>query len=90
MVQYFSHMSKTNIETILNNVFKPTFLKVFDDSAKHAGHAQKGQGGHFTVEIASAAFDGKKSIDSHRLIYAALEPIKGSIHALAIKVIKNA
>lgn len=90
MVQYFSHMSKTNIETILNDSFKPTFLKVIDDSAKHAGHAQKGQGGHYIVEITSAAFDGKKLIDCHRLIYAALEPIKRSIHALAIKVVRNA
>ena len=81
-------MSRADRITTSLSVFAPTALSVSDESAKHAGHAQKGQGGHYTVEIVSASFDGKKSIDCHRLIYAALEPIKGSIHALAIKVRK--
>ncbi len=90
MVQYFSHMSKANIESLLKSAFNPTYLNVIDDSAKHAGHAGAKQGGHFNVEIASAAFDGKKPIEAHRMVYAAVAPIKDSIHALAIKVIKNA
>ena len=32
-------MSKVKIEAILKEAFKPTYLNVVDDSAKHAGHA---------------------------------------------------
>ena len=47
------------------------------------------QGGHYQVTITSKAFEGKKLLEAHRMIYQALEPVKSSIHALAIKVIGN-
>jgi len=78
-------MSKAKIEQALKNAFHPVHLNVIDDSAKHAGHAGAKEGGHFTVDIVSAAFEGKKALERHRLVYAALAPLKGSIHALAIK-----
>ncbi len=78
-------MVKAQIEKILQEKFQPTFLEVIDDSAKHAGHAGASQGGHYNVIIVSAAFEGKKLIDRHRLIYQAVEPIKAKIHALAIQ-----
>lgn len=80
-------MTKTKIERLLNEQFHPTHLEVIDDSHRHAGHAGAKQGGHFTVVIQSTAFQGKKLIESHRMIYAALELIKSEIHALAIKII---
>ena len=79
-------MIKTKIEQALKETFKPVYLKVIDESAKHAGHAVPGQGGNFAVEIVSDAFMGKKPLERHRMVYAALEPVKTSIHSLAIKV----
>lgn len=77
-------MIKAKIEEILNKSFQPSFLEVIDESAKHAGHAGASQGGHFRVHIVSKHFEGKKLIDSHRMIYKVLEPVKSSIHALAV------
>lgn len=78
-------MIKAKIEHILTETFKPDFLEVIDESHKHAGHAGASQGGHYQVTIVSKAFKGKKLLEAHRMVYQALEPIKSSIHALAIK-----
>ena len=79
-------MSKAAIEKILVETFHPAYLEVIDDSAKHAGHAGARQtgGGHYAVIITSHAFTGKSLLERHRMVYAALGPIKGSIHALSI------
>ena len=43
-------------------------------------------GGHFTIAVASAAFAGKSTMESHRLVYAAIAPLmKGEgapVHAV--------
>jgi len=79
---------KAQIEEILKREFNPAKLIVRDDSARHAGHAgaQESGGGHFTLEIASAAFNGLPPVKRHRLIYAALKPLQPQIHALALKI----
>ncbi len=70
----------------LAEAFAPQALNVFDDSAKHAGHASAGGAGHFVVEIVSDAFNGKSAIERHRLVYDALSDLMHSeIHALSIK-----
>jgi len=73
------------MEVLLDQVFKPDFLELTDESHKHAGHAGASQGGHYRLTIVSKSFEGKKSLEVHRMIYQALEPLKSSIHALAIK-----
>jgi BolA protein len=78
-------MIKAKIELLLSNAFDPSFLQVVDESHKHAGHAGASQGGHYQVTIVAKIFEGKKLLESHRMIYQALEPVKSSIHALAIK-----
>ena len=78
-------MIKAKIEELLTEAFKPVFLEVIDESHKHVGHAGASQGGHYQVIIAAKAFEGKKLLESHRMVYQALEPIKSSIHAMAIK-----
>ena len=78
-------MIKAKIQNLLDQAFKPSFLEIIDDSHKHAGHAGASQGGHYQVTIVSKSFEGKKLLESHRMIYQALEPVKSSIHALAIK-----
>ena len=79
-------MIKAKIEHLLTQAYKPDFLQVVDESHKHAGHAGASQGGHYRVIIGSQAFEGKKLLDSHRMIYQALEPVKSFIHALAITI----
>lgn len=79
-------MIKAKIQNLLTEAFRPELLEVFDESHKHAGHAGAKEGGHFKVIIVSKAFEGKKSLESHRMIYKVLEPVKSSIHALAITV----
>ena len=76
-----------NIRERLQQALQPTTLVIVDDSAAHAGHvgAQAG-GGHFNVEICSAAFAGKTPIQRHRLVYEALgSMMEQAIHALSIK-----
>jgi BolA family transcriptional regulator, general stress-responsive regulator len=82
-------MIKAKIEELLTRAFKPVYLQVVDESHKHIGHAGASQGGHYQVTIASKAFEGKKLLESHRMVYQALEPVKSSIHALAIHIGSN-
>ena len=71
---------------------KPQLLEVIDESAAHAGHAganAEGFGTHFRVRIASEAFAGLSRIQSHRLVYSALQNfIDQGLHALAIEILK--
>ena len=78
-------MVKAKIELLLTEAFKPAFLEVIDESHKHAGHLGASQGGHYQITIVSKIFEGKKLLETHRMVYQALEPVKSSIHALSIK-----
>jgi len=70
----------------LTKAFQPQRLDIIDESHKHAGHAQAGGAGHFTVEIVSETFKDKNLIQRHRLVYDALEDVMHTeIHALSIK-----
>lgn len=43
-------------------------------------------GEHFSAEVTSSAFDGKRMVQQHRLVYAALgDHMRQDIHALALK-----
>lgn len=44
-----------------------------------------GGGDHFEVIVLSSAFRGKTVIEQHRMLHAALDPLKDAIHALQIK-----
>lgn len=75
------------IRTLLIEMFSPSELIIIDDSEKHRGHlgAQSGAG-HFQISITSQAFIGKTTIESHRLVYFALQSmLPHEIHALNIQ-----
>lgn len=73
------------LERLLREAFSPTRLMVRDDSAAHAGHAGAAEGGHFAVWLVSGRFSGLRSLERHRLVYAAAAPLlPGRIHALQI------
>ena len=76
------------IKQCLETNFHPSHLQIDDDSHRHTGHpgAQTGLG-HFKIEIESEAFQGKTSMESHRMIYAALGSLmQTDIHAIQIRV----
>jgi BolA protein len=72
---------------LLEDAFAPSALEVIDDSHQHVGHAGARDGrGHFTVRIASAAFEGMAPLARHRAVYAALgDMMAEDIHALSIQ-----
>jgi BolA protein len=74
------------IRSKLEAAFQPTELEIVDDSARHAGHAGARDGrGHFHVRIVSRAFSGKRTVECHRMVYAALGPLmQTDIHALGV------
>lgn len=75
------------IEQLLNQALTPESIDLSDDSHKHAGHAgAKGGAGHYHLTIVSAQFDGKNTMQRHRMVYAAVgEMMPHEIHALSIK-----
>jgi BolA protein len=83
-------LTQEKIRQILEEHFHPVRLTVTDDSHQHADHnpAAAGGGTHFSVEIVSQAFTGKKLVERHRMVYSVLEEaLKTQIHALAIKAV---
>jgi len=76
----------------LTGAFAPVELEVIDDSAAHRGHqGAAGGGGHFNVRIVSGAFEGKRLVARHRLIYEVLgEEMAGPVHALALRTLTPA
>lgn len=70
----------------LEAAFQPIELEIVDDSQRHAGHAGARDGrGHFNVRLVSATFSGKRQVERHKLVYAALGSLmQTDIHALGL------
>ena len=74
------------IRSRLEAAFAPEELEIVDDSRRHAGHAGAKDGrGHFQVRILSRRFSGKRTVERHRMVYAALGSLmQTDIHALGV------
>ena len=74
------------MRALLESAFAPSSLEIQDDSHLHAGHAgARGGAGHYTVRLESSSFTGKRPLETHRMVYAALDQMMGDeIHALSI------
>ena len=74
------------IRSKLEAELEPEELEVVDDSRRHAGHAGARDGrGHFQVRIRSRRFAGKRTVERHRMVYAALGALmQTDIHALGL------
>jgi BolA family transcriptional regulator, general stress-responsive regulator len=74
------------IRSRLEAALEPEALDIVDDSHRHAGHAGARDGrGHFQVRILSRRFAGKKTVERHRMVYAALGSLmQTDIHALGL------
>lgn len=64
----------------------PASIELIDDSHLHAGHAGARSGGrHYRLTIVSEQFSGRKAMERHRIIHAALgDLMQRDIHALSI------
>ena len=79
-----------SVETLLRQrlaCLAPSQLELIDDSALHAGHeGARGGGGHYRLRIVSAAFNGKSTLQRHRLVFDTLgDLMRCRIHALSIQ-----
>ena len=69
----------------LLQTLEPQQIDIIDDSALHAGHAGAREGGHYRLMIVSPQFAGKKTMERHRMVHAALASLmQNGIHALSI------
>jgi BolA protein len=74
---------------ILNTAFAPARLEIIDESAKHAGHAERigvaGGETHYRVVMVAKALAGKSRLARSRAVHEALEPeFKSGLHALSL------
>lgn len=65
---------------------QPASIDLVDESHLHAGHAGARSGGrHYRLDIVSDHFAGRRTVERHRIIYAALgDLMQQDIHALSI------
>jgi BolA protein len=64
---------------------QPTLVDLADESGRHAGHAGASGGAHFRLTIISARFDGKPTLERHRMVYDALgDLMRRQVHAMSI------
>lgn len=67
----------------------PELIKNYISNGLECTHLEvEGDGQHFTALIVSHAFAGKRLIQRHQLVYAALgDRMKAEIHALSMKTL---
>jgi len=74
---------RDSITEKLGAALQPAHLEVENESHRHS--VPPGSETHFKVVVASAAFEGKRAVARHQLVYATLaEELKGGVHALAL------
>ncbi|KAI0745735.1 bola-like protein [Earliella scabrosa] len=81
-----------SIRNKLTELLRPSQLEITNDSWQHRHHApMRAAGGgsgetHFTVHVVSDQFQGKSTMQRHRMIYAALsDEFAEGLHALSLK-----
>ena len=75
--------TQDKIEAKIIETFTPSRLRVDNDSKRHAGPATDS---HFRLIIIADAFEGQRSLQRQRLVYACLaDELAGPVHALQMK-----
>ncbi|MEN2750138.1 BolA family protein [Psychrobacter sp. FBL11] len=66
---------------------QPQYIELINESMNHAGYFE-GKESHFKLTIVSDAFESKRLVARHQLVYGLVAPLLtsqgGSVHALAI------
>jgi BolA protein len=80
------------IEELLRERLSARHLELRDESARHAGHPGAASGGgHYSLLIVSEAFEGRKPLERHRMVYETLADLMGrQIHALSMRTLTPA
>lgn len=74
---------ENQIRTKLVAAFQPAHLEVINESHMHS--VPPGSESHFKVVITAESFAGKRQVQRHQSVYAALaEELAGGVHALAL------
>jgi len=70
----------------------PQQIRAYIEDGLPCEHVQvQGDGAHFEAVIVSPAFEGKRPIARHQLVYAALgDRMKAEIHALSMRTLTPA
>ncbi|MGM8887138.1 BolA family protein [Psychrobacter sp. 1U2] len=83
-------MSTTPTADALNAELKslqPQYIELINESMNHAGYFE-GKESHFKLTIVSDAFESKRLVARHQLVYGLVAPLLtsqgGLVHALAI------
>ncbi|AFU97608.1 BolA family protein [Simiduia agarivorans] len=66
----------------LTAAFSPSHLQVANESHMH--NVPPGSESHFKVQMVSEKFSGKRPVQQHQMVYAALGSLMQEIHALAL------
>ncbi|NUM89216.1 MAG: BolA family transcriptional regulator [Bdellovibrionales bacterium] len=81
-----SRETARRIEEILRRNLEATEVAVEDQSHLHAGHRQARGGGHFSVVVRSARFEGLAPLARQRLVIEAVGGMMDrEIHALSMR-----
>ena len=77
------------LEQRLREAFDPLHLEIENESHKHGGdqpREDKIRESHFRVVLVSEAFDAKRPVQRHQMVYGVLGDLvgRGNIHALAL------
>jgi BolA protein len=76
---------RDRIEALLRQEFAPEALIVADESARHAGGPTAES--HYNLTLVSSALRGLRSVQRHRLVYAALRSeLDTGLHALTMQL----
>lgn len=70
------------IEALLKAAFQTSYFEISNESYKH--NVPKGSESHFKAVIVSEHFAGKRMVQRHQLVYAAMGGVMQEIHALAL------
>lgn len=74
---------ETEIIALLTRELQPVHLEVTNESHKHS--VPPGSESHFKVVLVSDLFEGKRQVQRHQTVYAALRPVfDQGLHALAL------
>lgn len=83
-------MVAERMKSRLGEALAPVHLEIYDDSAKHSGHAGARKEGesHFSLLIVSTKFVGLNRVARQRLVNGVLaDELAGPVHALSLRTL---